>query len=151
MVTDMPMLPWIAVFFDPGTKCWWHRFLKDGFKHVTLIGYQPPTVADEEHGHWLYVDYRRKRMDVLTVSGDKASVLFQWLNKHEARFVETRATVNEARPSGINLHLGGMNCVETAKHVLNLRDPSILTPYQLYRTLLSTGGNQLEDDDGLFL
>ena len=119
-----PLYPRALVVFVGRADVGWLRWLRPGFRHC--------FVALDDGAAWLTVDPLLHRLEVratgLPCSFDLAS---------EYRRMDL--AVLEMAPHPVPLRrapLGLFTCVETAKRLLGIRAPWVITPWQLYRFIV---------------
>lgn len=116
-----PLYPRALVVFGGRTDVKWLRWLRPGYRHC--------FVALDDGAAWLTVDPLLHRLEVrasgLPSDFDLAS---------EYRRMDL--AVLEMVPNPVPLRrapLGLFTCVETAKRLLGIRAPWVITPWRLYR------------------
>ena len=108
------------VGFGGEATFWWMRFLKKGFYHCLV------ALGD---GHfWILIDPLVAQIDLIVINRADLD-LFLAKNGYKTLHV----SVKDAK--GRRLRLRPYSCVETVKRFLGIQNPSLWTPYQLYRYL----------------
>ena len=116
-----PLYPRALLVFSGRTGVAWLRWLRRGFRHC--------FVAVDDGVEWLTIDPLLHRLEV------RASGLPSDFDLADA-YRRMGLTVAEVVPAPVPLRrapLGLFTCVETAKRVLGMRAPWVVTPWQLYR------------------
>ena len=133
---EAPEFDWLVIFLDNDEKYWWdHVFrTRKGFRHVFAMAYQPGSY------HWIMVDWTAKYMQTWIYHPERAHDVIKWAK--ESR----NATVVTYRPrkdknSVFNVPV--LYCTEAIKHLLGIKKFFMWTPWQLYKYLLQTGGNEI--------
>ena len=124
-----PQTVYLAFCDAPGVR--WLRPLRPGFRHCFLI-LRGPWV-------WVTIDPLLGCVEVMTHRVRPGFDLPQLLKDQGLHIVKIRSLDDHYRAFGP----GGFSCVALAKRVLGLHAPFVLTPYQLYRTLLQRGAVSL--------
>ena len=121
-----------AVVFYPECKDWWGRFIPGEYKHVALMRYNMDTDT------WTYLDLDFGGVHCFIRPNTKDGMLpiAQTIGKCSV----LKFTVKEHK-----LVLRGLfTCVQFVKHALGYNKPWIITPGQLYWSLLSNGAEHLK-------
>lgn len=116
-----PLYPRALVVFGSRGDVTWLRWLRPGFRHC--------FVALDDGAAWLTVDPLLHRLEV------RASGLPSDFDLASA-YRQMDLAVLEMAPHPVPLRrapLGLFTCVETAKRLLGIRAPWVITPWQLYR------------------
>lgn len=102
------------------------RFLKKGFRHVA-------AVVRDERGFWVLLDPCRGDLQVRVEAG--GDYTYAQLLQH---YLDNGYTVVgvDRDPKKWFWPLFPANCVSFVKNVVGVNAPFVLTPYQLYRTLV---------------
>jgi hypothetical protein len=118
-----------AVFSDENTV-WFLKALKRGFRHCALI------IRDEARPRaWLVVDPLSDQLLIDAVAPpENAPDLPTQLEQAGCRLVRVSVPAHGARGKAV---FSPFTCVEVVKRMLGVRGLNILTPYQLYRHLLT--------------
>lgn len=108
-----------VIFSQSTLHKWLHWFLKDGFSHVKVVVHHPDVniVIDPRSAY--------TTLDVYSRFG----ILVQ---QDGEMHVKVTRLIDRGK---IRRFFGPINCVETVKGVLGIKNPFILTPYQLYKEL----------------
>lgn len=117
--------PIAFVGFGGLPRFWWMRFLKKGFYHCFIIlgnGYR-----------WILIDSLSHFTDAIILKNVNIPKSLEKLGYH----IICCTTTEPARSKAT---LMPFTCVETVKRFLGIKNRFILTPYQLYRFLLSKKG-----------
>lgn len=115
---------YFVVFEQGNIDSFWSRWLKPGFRHV----YAVRDAGDK----WVVLQPRLAFLDVFimckheyphirTITGDKPKI------------IEVSHAIKEAKLMGFGL----LSCVEVVKSALGIKHRSTITPYQLYKGLMS--------------
>ena len=137
-LSEAPQFDWLVVFTDGNTnrKYWWDYVFhtRKGFRHVFAIAYQPGSY------HWILVDWTSKYMQTWIYHPERAKDVINWAKN------EKNATIVSYRPrqdknSVFNVPV--LYCTEAIKHLLGIKRFFVWTPWQLYKYLMSTGGNEI--------
>ena len=118
-----PLYARALVVFSGRTGVRWLRWLKPGFRHC--------FVAVDDGIEWLTVDPLLHRLEIRASGLPSAFDL-------AAEYRRMALDVIEVIPAPVALRrapFGLFTCVETAKRLLGIRAPWVLTPWQLYRLL----------------
>jgi hypothetical protein len=116
-----PIYARALLVFSGRTGVAWLRWLRSGFRHC--------FVAVDDGLEWLTVDPLLHRLEV------RASGLPSGFDL-AGEYRQMGLTVAEVIPAPVPLRrapLGLFTCVETAKRLLGIRAPWVITPWQLYR------------------
>lgn len=116
-----PLYSRALLVFSGRTGVAWLRWLRTGFRHC--------FVAVDDGVEWLTIDPLLYRLEV------RASGLPSDFDL-AAEYRRMGLTVAEVIPAPVPLRrapLGLFTCVETAKRLLGIRAPLVVTPWQLYR------------------
>lgn len=110
----------------------WELFTKHrkGFSHVFVIHY------DVDNDIWIKFEYATQRFVIDTYKGEDADRLVAYLANN------CICLDCEVNPSPI-LAPRLTYCVSFAKHFVGIRNPFILTPYQLYCELIKRGAKRI--------
>ncbi|MGD9637844.1 MAG: hypothetical protein AB7U85_02140 [Alphaproteobacteria bacterium] len=113
------------VVFSGDVSKWWLRFLKKGFRHCFI------TLGNGDL--WLTIDAMLHKTDVIIqpVCGD-----FDMASWYLEQGFTVMATSLKDVPL-VSAPLGFFTCVEAVKRVLGIHNFRIVTPYKLYKFLLS--------------
>lgn len=125
-----PLYARALLVFSGATGVSWLRWLQPGFRHC--------FVALDDGATWLTVDPLLHRLEVRASGLPSSFDLAREYRKMDL-------VVLEIVPAAVPLQrapLGLFTCVETAKRLLGLRAPGVLTPWQLYRFLLCRSGSR---------
>jgi hypothetical protein len=124
--------PTCLVVFVGDTQVPWLRLLRPGFRHcfVALVRRDRWLVLDSLKGH--------VETDMLPVPAD-----FPLARFYRARGFRVVVPAPAPAPASTRLRLGPLTCVELTKRLVGLAAPAVLTPWQLYRALLTRGGREL--------
>jgi hypothetical protein len=104
------------------------RFLKPGYRHCFAL------IRDSDR--WLMLDSMLHKMDVMTTHSDASFDLPTWMRKQGYRVIKAPA-FNPARRM---LIASPFTCVEAMKRLIGLQDWRVITPWQLYKKLISSQG-----------
>ena len=118
-----PLYPRVLLVFSGRTGVAWLRWLRSGFRHC--------FVAVDDGVEWLTIDPLLHRLEV------RASGLPSDFDL-AGEYRRMGMTVADVVPAPVPLRrapLGLFTCVETAKRLLGIRAPWVVTPWQLYRTV----------------
>lgn len=113
------------VVFEHRTAAWPLLMLRPGYRHCFCL------VRDDTL--WSLCDPLKTRIALRAVSGLSEADLLR-LFETQGATVLRGCVAPEARDRRVRLR--PMTCVEVVKRILNLDLPWVLTPYQLYRSLL---------------
>lgn len=102
------------VVFTPSRDHWWCRFLHPDYQHCYLL--------KAEAGRWIVYGKTTDGLDLFTLPDFSASA---------GNMVVVKAEVEDNQRGLFMLN----TCVGHIKHALGIRNPFILTPYQLYKHL----------------
>ena len=121
-----PLREWFVAFL-PARTCWWHRFLKPGFQHITAFGYDPDAKT------WLLFEPAFEGFLVRAIDPGLVPSLVTW-------FQDAGAVILKARFEGYGARRPRLfaTCVTVIVHLLGLR-AWVLTPHGLYKVLLRHG------------
>jgi hypothetical protein len=119
---DPPPAPALVIFTD-GTRPWWLRLLRPGFRHVLIALARP--------GHWVIVNPLSHRATVDLVPGEDGAALAAWFRAQGHTVVETVTR----RPPRREAPWAPFTCVEVVKRLLGLHARWVLTPHALYQAL----------------
>lgn len=125
-----PLYDRALLVFSGRTGVPWLRWLRPGFRHC--------FVALDDGAAWLTVDPLLHRLEVRASGLPSAFDLAREYRKLDL-------AVLEIVPAAVPLRrapLGLFTCVETAKRLLGIRAPWVLTPWQLYRFLRRRSGSR---------
>ncbi len=127
--SDRPLVDWYLVFEDgvgaPGWRRWlWGRaFTSPGFRHVWCLRF------DGER--WLAVNSKAAFMEVAVLPDDWKANVPRGLVNQGKRVVWCQARLDDRVYLRRGLR-GQLTCVTLAKHLLQVQDAWVLTPYRLY-------------------
>lgn len=113
----------VVVFHGQGTGFWPAVLGREGFRHCYVV------VPSGDY--WILLDGRAGSPLLAVMGGTKEHDVAAFLNKEGNTVIE--AEMPFEYDSLWPLMIG--NCVGAIKKVLGVRNPFILTPYQLYRHL----------------
>ncbi|HEY8962871.1 MAG TPA: hypothetical protein VIN59_00255 [Alphaproteobacteria bacterium] len=102
------------------------KILKPGFRHCFAI--------IREKGAWIVVDPMLHKLDVTTTHLPEDFDFPAWLRNRGYRVVRAP----HLSPRRILSLPSPFTCVEAMKRLIGLQNWKVLTPWQLYRTLLQT-------------
>jgi len=108
------MSRWHVCFCESRSDRWWKRFLQPGFSHV--FAYM--VIAEDLS---LVVDRTETELNIYHS------------NAQEPENCVVVEYESQVMPTGLMPNLG--TCVSITKHLLGIRDPRIITPWQLYQHL----------------
>jgi hypothetical protein len=133
-----PIYARALLVFSGRTGVAWLRWLRPGFRHC--------FVAVDDGAGWLTVDTLLHRLEVRATGLPSAFDL-------AGEYRRMGLTVTEVVPAPVPLRrapVGVFTCVETAKRLLGIRAPWVVTPWQLHRLVSRTapGGAQMHSADG---
>jgi len=123
---------WFVVFCDSPRLRWWQRFLRRGFRHVEMFGW------DRRSGRWLVISPALDMLLVMTMDDHEFGRYRAELAKRGARILMARA--GQAGPWRPRLIL---SCVSVVSAVLGLPAPGAVRPIALYRMLLRRGATEV--------
>lgn len=123
---------WFVVFCDSPRLRWWQRFLKPGFRHVEIFGW------DHRSRRWIVVSPAMDMLLIMTMDDGEFGLYRAELAKRGARILMTQAA--EAGPWRPRLIL---SCVSVVSQVLGLPGPGAVRPIALYRMLLQRGATEV--------
>lgn len=113
------------VVFEQGRiDSFWSRRLKKGFGHVYTVrdaGDKWVVIQPRLAFLDVYVMCKHEYPHIRTITGDKPSI------------IEITSEIKEKNLSGCGL----LSCVEVVKSALGIKHRSTITPYQLYKGLMS--------------
>lgn len=122
------------VFFTEGPPGWWRWMTRPGFRHVCAMGF------DAKRGVWIVVNPERAGLDVICIRDDEeADRYLDHLMRQAGPHVLRVATKRERTVSP-----AVVSCVGVVKALLGIRCRA-LAPYALYRHLLATGAEPVEN------
>ena len=124
---------WIIVFFDAGNRRWWDIFTRPGFRHCLALRYLEPMDA------WASVDWGNEGLFVDFVPKRFVDALILGVDDCGGAFLEFDAMPAQRRL----LPPFFPYCVTTMKHILGIRDFTIITPWQLYCALRKKGAKTI--------
>lgn len=131
-ISNKPAIWWpqqrlVWIIFTDEADMWITRLLRPGFRHCYVL-------YNDGHG-WVSFDQTANYFDVAVYSHVPNDFdLPNWLRSHGSTVIPARITYHDrSKP----FPLGPMTCVETAKRFLGIRRRRLLTPFQLYRRLMS--------------
>ena len=136
---EAPLPAWYVAFHDARRDLFWLRFLKAGFQHCFAFAW------DADGGRWVIVNVAFDGGYVRALTDDAAGAMWGNLRALGARVLLARTeNAGPRRPRLVG------TCVTSVAAVLGLAAPCALTPFALYRTLLSRGAIQVlgESCDG---
>ena len=111
------------IIFSNDTTLWYLKALKKGFRHLALLS---------EEG--VLIDPLASRMEIRRVNVES---FLEHCRKMGTTIVETTEDGTERRGWGFGI----FTCVEVAKRILNLKAPTAITPYGLWKRLVSCHPN----------
>ena len=128
---EPPEFDWMVMFIDTDEKLKWWDYLfhtRKGFRHVCAIGYQPGSY------HWIFMDWTSKFFQTWIYHPLAANDVLKWAK------TEANATIVSYRPrrdknSVFNFSI--LYCVQAVKHLLGIKGLFVLTPWQLYKEMMS--------------
>ncbi len=113
----------ILVVFTDQTDLWWLKFLRRGFRHCFII----LRFADV----WISLDPLAHKTEIMRIDLPDGFDLRRWLESQGDLVLRFSGKSPELKP----LWPCFFTCVEAVKRTLGVRNPFILTPWQLYRFL----------------
>lgn len=119
--------PALVVFVDQ-TEAAWLRLLKPGFRHCF-------AALRQEAGLWLICDPLKHRIETAVVEPARELALAEAYLAlgHQVCLGWTRPPTAVGRPP----IPGVLTCVAIVKRLIGLRCPTVITPHQLHRHLVS--------------
>ena len=112
------------VVFHSKTPRWFNRYLKIGFWHVFLV-------VQDDHGYWVRIDARCSSPCVEVVAPSEFAA-HNLIDLYEAQgFIAKELRV---RQKALPILMVG-SCVGLVKAWLGIRNPFVVTPWQLYKYL----------------
>lgn len=121
---DLAVFPAVVVF-SGASSLKWSRLLRAGFSHC--------FVAIARDGDWIVCDPLLHRTELVVVAGLNAHDLAAWYQKHGLTALVTSTRRAPFRMAPIR----PFTCVEAVKRILGIHAPFVLTPWQLYRHLIT--------------
>lgn len=103
----------------------WLRILKPGFRHCFAVV--------EAGGAWVVVNPLAQATELAVVAGVDGDDLAGWYRRRGFRVVACRVNGPPRRPAPLGLY----TCVEAVKRVLGIHARRVVTPWNLYKFLLS--------------
>lgn len=103
----------------------WLKILKPGFRHCFAIV--------ESAGAWIVVNPLAQMTELAIVAGVDSGELADWYRRCGFRVVACRVNWPPRRPAPLGLY----TCVEAVKRVLGIHARRVVTPWNLYKFLLS--------------
>jgi hypothetical protein len=104
----------VYVVFTASRDHWWCRYLHQFYRHCYLIKAEPE--------HWIVYGKTSEGLDLMTLPEFSAA---------EGNVVVVKAEVRDNQRGLFMLN----TCVGHIKQAIGIRNPFILTPYQLYKHL----------------
>lgn len=120
------------VVFTGEAPLWWLRWLRPGFRHCFVLL--------DDGVRWILIDPLASHTDVRVLDGPVPGGPPGWYRRRGLTVV--RAVVRRDR--GRLAPPAPFTCVEAVKRVIGLADPTVLTPWQLYRRLAASPSNRPE-------
>ena len=130
-------MKWIICFCESPNIGFWQFFTKKNpkFSHVFAVQYFP------ELKRWVKLEFATQGFNFVAVEGTHAD--------HLVAFMIEECTCVEYEPTNNHIWLPRLlYCVSFIKHLCNIRNIFILTPYQLYCELLKRGGQVIFEKEG---
>ncbi len=104
------------------------RFLRPGFRHCFAV--------IESQGKWVLYNPLSIGTQLDVWPGDCEETLRLWLETHGYKVIMVQVRSLELEPLPWSI----FSCVEAVKRVLGVRAPWIMTPWQLYKSLVKKYG-----------
>lgn len=123
-----PVTEWFVVFQDAKT-IWWHKFLRPGFRHCLMFGFDP------SNDHWILIEPTFTGAYVGCVPRETLDCFISGARESGCPIIVFRP--RQDRKTIIPRPL--LTCVTAIAHILNA-SWWVFTPSQLYRYLLANGG-----------
>tara|TARA_R100000278_G_scaffold8595_1_gene10563 strand:- start:2715 stop:3269 length:555 start_codon:yes stop_codon:yes gene_type:complete len=130
-------MKWIICFCESPNLGFWKFFTKKHpkFSHAFAVQYFP------ELDQWIKIEFTTQGFNFIALQGENANELIAFMIS-ECTCIEYEAT---SYPIWLPRLL---YCVSFMKHLCNIRNIFILTPYQLYCELLKRGGQVIFKQKG---
>lgn len=109
------------VFTDANQGRWWARFLEPGFGHVSILILL--------HGQWTLIRPLYGFTDVVSCPYQEGDIPQTMICDQQALIIPVERDNSEDLRGLVGLQ----TCVSTAKALMGVRWPWIITPYQLYK------------------
>ncbi|MGI9461671.1 MAG: hypothetical protein ACR2NY_03755 [Alphaproteobacteria bacterium] len=135
-----------AICFHGSAHHWWQRILKKKFRHCFMVIEQPNGIClvDAMAPHLKLVMFPKHLSFLAIIKHYRKKNCIIWQKK----FLPSR-DINQHKKTSANLHrhiftkwflpylprFGIYSCVSVIKSFLNLRQPFVITPWQLYQSL----------------
>jgi len=114
------------IVFSDNTGVWWLKYLKAGFRHCFII-------LETDRG-CVWVDPLSSSFTIKILEGYELNSLVRWYRDTGMRVVAVSEQPHGQQP----FVWAPMTCVEVVKRLIGIRDPFVLTPWQLYKTIKRT-------------
>lgn len=124
MKTGVTTVTYFVVFEQGNIKTFWSRLLKKGFGHV----YAVRDAGDK----WVVVQPRLAFLDIFVMDKHEYPHI-RTITGTKPKIIEVTHAIKETKLMGFGL----LSCVEVVKSALGIKHRSTITPYQLYKGLMS--------------
>lgn len=114
------------IVFSDNTGVWWLKYLKAGFRHCFII-------LETDRG-CVWVDPLSSSFTIKILEGYELNSLVRWYRESGMRVLSVSVPAHGGKPFA----WAPMTCVEVVKRLIGVRDPFVLTPWQLYKAIKGT-------------
>ncbi len=114
------------IVFSDNSGAWWLKLLKPGYRHCFAM-------VETDRGI-LWVDPLSNSLTLKILEGYELNALVRWYRETGLKVVNVPLETTRRKP----FCWAPMTCVEVVKRLVGIRDPFIVTPWQLYRLLNRT-------------
>lgn len=114
----------LAVFSDAADLPWL-RILKPGFRHCFVV-----VRCD---AHWVVHDPLSNRTEIAVLAGVRERDLAAWYRRRGFHVAACRLGTPPKRSAPVGLY----TCVEAVKRILGIHARRVVTPWNLYKLLIS--------------
>ncbi|SCA55383.1 conserved hypothetical protein [Candidatus Terasakiella magnetica] len=114
------------IVYSDNTGVWWLRFLRAGFRHCFII-------LETDRGT-IWVDPLSNNLTLKILEGYELAGLIRWYRDMGMHVQSVCLDDNKVK----SFPWAPMTCVEVVKRLVGIRNPFIITPYQLYLSIKGT-------------
>jgi hypothetical protein len=115
----------VLVIFSGETDIRWLRILKPGFRHC--------FACLHKNGQWIFYDPLANKTELSVLAGMDSIDLEFWFRQRGCTVVRTHSILSQQQ----KLRPSFFTCVEATKRLLGIHNGIIITPWQLYKHLMS--------------
>ena len=138
---EPPEFDWMVIFTDREELKWWDYLYpihtRKGFRHCFALGYQPGSY------HWIMLDWTSSHLQLWIYHPLQAKAVMSWAkNRPETTIVSYRPKKNKGSVFSFRI----LYCVEAIKRLLSIRGFFVITPYQLFKKIMGSGGTIIYQD-----